>query len=57
MHGRNRDPDVENGLVKQWRKDRVGQTDAGALTYPPPHAKQPASGELLRSTGPQPGAL
>ena len=58
LHGRNRDPDVENGLVKQWRKERVGQIDAGALTYiHRHHVKQPASGELLRSTGAQPGAL
>ena len=39
MHSRNRDLDVEKGLVKQWGRERVGQMDRVALTYPHQHTQ------------------
>ena len=51
MQGRNRDADIDDGLVDIAREGRVGRTERMALKYTLPYVKEIASGKLLYHTG------
>ena len=49
MQGRDRDANVDNGLVDmEWGEERVGRVERVALTWP---CAQQAAGKLLQSKG------